>query len=176
MNEKEFACVETEYPMLTHFRDTTFFIHPLVLCAFTGNNAIFDQILTLIDCKESVERILTDCEYTIGHTNEFNVDKTRYTVIKGNSGIAMAWYCQSDVIKTLLLYSKEIVLKLISSSVSFLIPSNMPLLFKANMFMVAAFKKDYNTISTLVKVYENMNGTRPDFTNMKDGHGNTILH
>jgi len=44
------------------------------------------------------------------------------------------------------------------------------------MFMVAAFKKDYNTISTLVKVYENMNGARPDFTNMKDGHGNTILH
>jgi hypothetical protein len=52
----------------------------------------------------------------------------------------------------------------------------MPLLFKANMFMVAAFKKDYNTISTLVKVYENTNGSRPEFTKMRDGHGNTILH
>lgn len=52
----------------------------------------------------------------------------------------------------------------------------MPLLQKANMFMVAAFKKDQNMMSTLVKVYESMKGRRPDFSNIKDGHGNTILH
>lgn len=31
-------------------------------------------------------------------------------------------------------------------------------------------------MSTLVKVYESMKGRRPDFSNIKDGHGNTILH
>jgi hypothetical protein len=62
MNDKEFTSVLTEYPSLTHLKDSTFFIHPLVLCAFTGNNAIFDDILNIIDNKTAVQRILTDCE------------------------------------------------------------------------------------------------------------------
>lgn len=157
VNELEFAILEQEYPNLHHFKNNTFFIHPLVLCSFTGNNAIFDDILTKIGNKESVLRILTDCEYTIGLTSEFNpksnidVDKNlfynndgsaRSIVVKGNSGIAMAWHCQSNIIKTLLLFDKDIVIKLIETSRSFLIPARMPLLYKANMFMVAAFKKD----------------------------------